>query len=179
MPAYFPSLTICGQVFHFAHLEPFTFMFHSERANRQLRVRVTFSNHCFSKAYDPKAQPLVGPIIRDGRQERTFCLVRYRLSFRLRGVIEGLQASGVRVYETATGRNWCYSILVEDPQGPYHVFFEVRRATGGQKQWQELRLVVESAYHQGEQGGPVLRGRMLFTLLCSKVYLQQPTATRR
>lgn len=172
-------MTINGQVYDFAHLEPFTFTVHSVRSGRDLRIRVTFSNHCFTRGHDEVTDPRGIPIIRDGRRLRVFCAVRYRLSFKLRVVIEGLQASSARVHETSAGRNWCYSLRVEDPDGPYHIFFEVRRAGAEQRQWQELNLVVESAYHQGDRAGPALRGHMPFVLLCSKVYLGLRTATRR
>ncbi|WP_369988516.1 hypothetical protein [Pseudomonas xanthosomatis] len=179
MPAYFPLLVINGQVHDLAHLEPFTFSVHSARCSRDLRVRVTFSNHCFTKGIHCTAEADGAEVVERGRRIRVFCAVRYQLSFRLRLAIEGIAAPTVRVYQTAAARNWCYSIRIDSPDGPYHVFFEVRRAGQEQRQWQELNLIVESAYPQGARPGPALKGHMPFVLLCSKVYLCLPASTRR
>ncbi|RMU40884.1 hypothetical protein ALP30_200081 [Pseudomonas syringae pv. primulae] len=59
------------------------------------------------------------------------------------------------------------------------MFFEVRRATSERRQWQDLNLVVESAYHEADGGGPRLKGSMAFPLLCGKIFLREPTATKR
>ena len=179
MTAYFSALTIGGQTYDFTHLEPFTFTITSQLAKRDLRVHVTFSNHCFTRGYEPATHPVGEPIIPDGRRQRTFCPIRYRLSLALPDIIQGLMHPKAKVWETAAERNWCFSITVEDPDGPYHVFFEVRRSGQDKRQWQELNLVVESAYHEGDVGGPALKGSMAFALLCGKVYLRQPTATKR
>ncbi|WLH15539.1 hypothetical protein PSH58_21845 [Pseudomonas hefeiensis] len=47
MTVYLPPLTIGGQVYDFAHLEPFTFTVQSDLAGRDLGVHVTFSSHMF------------------------------------------------------------------------------------------------------------------------------------
>lgn len=175
--AYFPPLTIGGQTYDFAHLEPFTFRFFSELAKRELSVHVTFSTHCFSKGYDEITHTEGERIILDGAGTwRSFCAIRYRLSLVLPQVIQGLNHPQVKVSQTAAIRNWAYSMTIQDPAGPYHVFFEVRRA-GGDKP-QDLNLVVESAYHQTE-AAPRLLGKMGFMLLCGKIYLRLPTATKR
>lgn len=180
MTAYFPPLTIGGQNYDFAHLEPFTFTIFSQLAKRDLRVHVTFSNHCFTRGYDAATHPAGEPIILDGaRRQRTFCSIRYRLSQVLPTLIQGLNHPKAKIWETSAERNWCYSITIEDPSGPYHVFFEVRRASQEKRQWQDLNLVVESAYHEADGGGPSLKGSMAFVLLCGKVFLRQPTATKR
>ncbi|WP_055128401.1 hypothetical protein [Pseudomonas mediterranea] len=177
MTAYFPQLTIQGQTYDFAHLEPFTLTVQSDLVGRELSVHVTFSNHCFSRKYDEAAHPAGEPIILDhARRQRTFCSIRYRLSLMLPTVIHGLNHPQAKVRETAAQRNWAYSITIEDPNGPYHVFFEIRRAGGGKPQ--DLNLVVESAYHQADKP-PRLLGRMGFILLCGKVHMRQPTSTKR
>jgi hypothetical protein len=150
--AYFPALTIGDQTYDFAHLEPFTFMIQSQLARLDLRVHVTFSSHCSSQGYDPATHPAGEPIILDGAgRPRTFCAIRYRLSLGLPTVIQGLNHPRSKVRETATRRNWAYSMTIQDPAGPYHVFFEIRRAA--KEKPQHLNLVVESAYHQTGQDG--------------------------
>jgi hypothetical protein len=177
LTAYFPPLCIGGLTYNLSHLEPFTFTIQSQLAKRDLRVHVTFTNHCFSKGYDQTLHPAEEPILLDHAQrQRTFCMIRYRLSLSLPPVIKGLNHPQAKVRETAAMRNWAYSITIEDPSGPYHVFFELRRAAEGKPQ--DLNLVVESAYHQTEKP-PRLFGKMGFMLLCGKVYLRQPTSTKR
>lgn len=179
--SYFPPLTIAGKDIDLSHLEPFSIEVDSQIAKKKLRVHVTFSNHCFSKAYEAVAHPLGEPIIDMGKaRPRMYCPIRYRLSHALPAFIRSLgKTPKTKVWETAAERNWCYSILVEDPSGPYHVFFEVRRAAKGRQQWQDLQLVVESAYHEGKKGRPKLKGSMAFVLLCGKTYMGHPTATKR
>ncbi|VVO33979.1 hypothetical protein [Pseudomonas fluorescens] len=175
--AYFPVLIIGDQTYDFAHLEPFTFTIASQLAGRDLRVHVTFSSHCFSQGYDQATHPVGEPIILDGAgRPRTFCAIRFRLSLELPTVIQGLNHPRSKVRETAARRNWAYSMTIQDPAGPYHVFFEIRRAA--KEKPQDLNLVVESAYHQTEQP-PRLLGKMGFILLCGKVYLRQASSTKR
>lgn len=177
---YFPELVIAGQHIDLSHLDPFTFVINSKQAKRDLRVHVTFSNHCFSRCYDEARHPVGEPVI-DARsaRPRTFCPIRYRLSQRVPELIRTLNHPKTKVWETTSERNWCYSITIDDPEGPYHVFFEIRRASRDRRQWQDLHLVVESAYHQDEKDGPKLKGSMAFILLCGKVYLGEPTSTKR
>src|SRR5690606_20855622 len=70
-----------------------------------------------------------------------FCPMRYRLSFRLPDFIRELPYRTVSV--TSALRNWVYTVTIEDPAGPYHVFLELRRAAAEQRTWQDLNLVVE------------------------------------
>ncbi|WP_328803407.1 hypothetical protein [Pseudomonas triticifolii] len=167
---YFPALIIGGCHIDLSHLEPFSFEVHSQLAGKTLRVHVTFSNHCFSKGYEAGTHPFAEWII-DGSspRPRRFCPIRYRLSHRLPMLIRSLAGSPkTKVWETAAERNWCYSIRIEDPTGAYNVFFEVRRAAKERRQWQDLQLVVESAYHTDEDEGPRLKGSMAFVLLFGK-----------
>lgn len=173
---YFPALTIDAQTFTFDHLEPFTFSFRSQLVKRELSVHVTFSDHCFSVAYTPTDDGMREDVIGYGARARKFCPIRYRLSLGLPAVVSSLNQPHVKVWQTAAQRNWAYSMKIDDPAGPYYVFFEVRKASSNKPQ--DLNLVVESAYHQTD-APPKLFGRMGFMLLCSKVYLRQPTATKR
>ena len=176
MATYFPALTIDAQTYTFDHLDPFSFSFHSQLAKRDLTIHVTYSNHCFSRGYVPEYHLLGEAVIGHGARARFFCATRYRLSLELPAVVASLNQPHVKVWQTAAQRNWFYSIRIENPEGPYHVFFEVRRAASDRPQ--DLNLVVESAYHQTE-AAPKVFGRMGFMLLCSKIYLRQPITTKR
>lgn len=175
--AYFSALTIRNQAYDFVHLEPFKFTIASQLAKRDLRVHVTFSSHCFSKGYDAQTHPDGEPINLDSAgRPRTFCAIRYRLSLGLPTVIQGLNHPQAKVRETAARRNWAFSMTIQDPAGPYHVFFEIRRAA--KEKPQDLNLVIESAYHQTGLP-PRLMGKIGFMLLCSKVYMRQSSSTKR
>jgi hypothetical protein len=173
---YFPPLAINGVPIDLSHLEPFSLEIESRLANKKLKVHVTFSTHCFSKGYEAALHPAGEPIIEARKPNpRTFCPIRYRLSHALPEAIQRLANPKAKVAQTAARRNWAYSMTIEDPRGPYHVFFEIRRSSSN---LQDLNLVVESAYHQ-TQGPPSLLGTMGFLVLCSKVYMRQPTTTQR
>lgn len=178
---YYSSVTVNGEVVGFRHLQPFTFFIESKLAKKTLRVRVTFSNHCFTKKYEA-CKHIQGMPIFDSETDRprSFCPIRYRLSYSLHDIINRLNGPKVKVFETSQERNWCYSIIIDDPSGPYHIFFEVRRPSSHQEKYQDLNLVVESAYNEDpKRGPPVLKGQMMFSLLCGKVYVKQPTSTLR
>lgn len=175
---YFPPLVIAGELIDLTHLNPFTMLLESRLARRELRVHVTFSNHCFSRSYELGSDERA-IIDAAAARPRTFCPIRYRLSRQLPHIIETFNHPQTKVWETASERNWCYSITIEGPAGPYHIFFEVRRASRDKRQWQDLNLVVESAYHQDDKARPNLKGPMGFVLLCGKIYLGQPVSTKR
>lgn len=178
---YYNSLTLAGEVFEFSHLEPFTMEFESKMAQKWLRLHVTFKNHCFTKGYKPEEHIDGEPIIDEFTSSpRLFCRIRYRLSKALPALIQGLNHPKVEVIQTAAKRNWVYSLTIEDPAGPYHIFLEVRRAAGHQKHLQDLNIVIESAYHEDpEEGPPNVIGPMNFYLLCGKVFTNKPVATKR
>jgi hypothetical protein len=111
---------------------------------------------------------------------RSSCPIRYHISARLPGMIVALSHPRSTVVQTARERNWLHSVSIDEPQGKYHIFFELRRAATGDRERQDLNLVVESAYHQDpSRGQPAVRGAMGFILLCGKVYRGEPIATRR
>jgi len=178
---YFDPLRIGSETLSLAHLEPFTFTVDSEKAKKTLKIRVTFSNHCFTKRFYPRADPAGLPLlVTHTPRPRIFCPIRYRLSFRLPQLIQEIQTPGTRVLQTTSRRNWAYSIRIEDPEGPYHVFFELVRSGEHQKTFQDLNLVVESAYHEDPEGEkPTFIGKIGFVVLCGKVYLREPVATKR
>ncbi|WNW12919.1 hypothetical protein RRX38_17760 [Pseudomonas sp. DTU_2021_1001937_2_SI_NGA_ILE_001] len=148
---------------------------------KDLRIHVRFTNHTFTTAYDAATHDPERPILEDhGGRPRTFCESRYTLSHRLPGVISSFTHPATKVHQTAAQRNWAHVTQIETPQGPYYVFFELRRARKEDRHLQDLYLVVESAYPQGrDMPAPQLSGRMGFGLLCSKVYAGERVSTRR
>lgn len=175
---YFPSLQIGKESYDFKHLNPFTIVVESKKAKKNLRVRVRFSNHCFSRGYI-EGQDSSEQIINKGDSKpRVFCPTRYRLSFSLQELISSLNSPKVKVSQTKTERNWVYSIKIDDPEGPYHLFFEISRSPKNKRQYQDLEMVIESAYHETIRP-PQILGHMKFLLLCSKVYLNEKVSTKR
>lgn len=175
---YFPAITVNGQTYDLAHLDPLTLQVQSEMAKKTLRVGVRFSNHCFTNDYDAAMHPAGFPILLDaGKRQRSFCHVRYDLSHQLPAIVQGLTHPKIQVWQTAERRNWVYSMAVENPAGPYHVFFELRRSTD---RAHDLGMVIESAYPEDPaRGSPNTLGKMGFVLLCGKVYTGKPVATKR
>lgn len=178
---YFEPITIGEEVFDLLHLEPFTMTFESKVVKKWLRLHVTFSNHCFTKGYQADQHLPGEPIIDElTARPRLFCRIRYRLSKSLPALIQGMNHPKVKVWETTAERNWTYSIKIDDPEGPYHVFLEVRRAPVDRRHLQDINIVIESAYHEDpDKGPPTLLGSMNFLLLCGKVFANQRTSTKR
>ncbi|MBC8679354.1 hypothetical protein [Staphylococcus pseudintermedius] len=181
MANYFPDLVISEVNYDFSHLDPFIMMVKSDMAKKELKVHVRFTNHCFTRGYEAFSHPEGEPVIPDhSGNERTFCPIRYRLSLSLPSIINGLVNPQEKVFQTAARRNWAYSITIDDPAGPYHLFFEIRRASRDERHLQDLNVVVESAYHEEKgYGPPDLLGRIGFVALCGRVYCRKPLATKR
>ncbi|ELV7510824.1 TPA: hypothetical protein P2Q98_004519 [Aeromonas veronii] len=178
---FFPPLVIEGVTYEFSHLDPFTMRFVSNSAHRQLRVNVRFSNHCFSYSpIDGQERPAPLMLFDHNDRERIFCPTRYRLSLSLPDIVRSLNNPKCKVYQTAARRNFNYSLQVDDPKGPYHLFFEISKSTGQAAQMQDLNMFVESAYHEEPIGkSPDLLGKIGFHVLCTNVYLRKPVATKR
>jgi hypothetical protein len=179
--SFFDVLILDGEVISLDHLNAFTFSVSSTAVGKSLRVGVRFSNHCFTRAYDAEVDGGEAISLRDaGGRQRTFCAIRYRLSLGLPTLISSFADSRVRVFQTAERRNWVYSMSIDSPQGPYHLFFELRRTPVINRQRWDLNMVVESAYPENPLlGPPAILGRVSFVLLCAKVYSGKPVSTRR
>jgi hypothetical protein len=178
---YHPPLLLGARTYDFSHLNPFLMDVVSRIAGKDLRIHVRFMTHCFTKKYDASTHPSDELVLRDaGGRPRTFCPVRYGLSFRIPNIIRELNNPKASVKQTAQQRNWLHSITVDQPMGKYHIFFELRRTPIDVRDLQDLNLVVESAYLRDPgRAEPAVRGSMGFVLLCGKVYKGEPTATRR
>jgi hypothetical protein len=179
--SFFDVLIVDDQVIALDHLNPFTLPIDSKLAGRALKIGVRFSNHCFTRGYDPAFHPTGHPVLVDaGRRARSFCPIRYRLSLGLRELISGFVDSRTKVSQTVHRRNWVYSMTISDPHGPYHVFFELRRTPLADRQRWDLNMVVESAYPESPlRGSPSILGKISFVLLCAKVYTGKPVSTKR
>jgi len=178
---YFAPLTIRGQEYSFAHLDPFKIMVDSRAVGRLVSVHVRFTTHCFTEGFKPEMHVADEAVILDeGSRQRVFCPIRYGLSAHLPAAIHGLNHQQAKVHQTGSRRNWLHSATVQGHDGPYHVFFEIRRAPQERRRMQDIELTVESAYPQGsDYPVPVTIGRMGFVALVSNVFLGKPVATKR
>ena len=130
---YFDPVETDTYTYDLSHLNPLNFEFTSRIANKNLRINVVFTNHCFTKDYIEDS-PLNGfPLFYQGSKIRIFCPIRYRLSKDLPELIMSLNNEKSKFRETKSRRNWAHSITIEDPNGPYHIFFEVRKSANDKK----------------------------------------------
>lgn len=165
---YFSPLTVGGQPIDLSHLEPFTIIVDSQLAMKKLRVRISFTTHCFSEEFGKILHPPGDPVIdQSTNRPRTFCPIRHQLSKQLPALLRSLTDEDV--YQTSAVRNWVFSVTVASPNGPYHIFFEVKRSPNNQRTWQDLNLTVESAYPESD-GPPSVRGKKPFVLVCGETY---------
>ncbi|MGA9651593.1 hypothetical protein [Pedobacter sp.] len=174
---YHQPIIIEGKEYQFGHLNPFDHFFYSETAKKQLCIEVKFSNHCFTeKCEDPTGHAL---ILKDpGNRDRVFCPIRYAISIDLPDIVREMLESNKPVWQTVHERNWVHTITIQTPVGPYHVFFEVRKASKGEDA--NVKLFVESAYPEDpEKGPPEVQGKMRIETLCTNTFLRKPIATRR
>jgi len=174
---YHQPIKIGETVYYFGHLNPFEHTFFSEKAKKQLLVEVKFSNHCFTQACDyPGKDDLV---IKDqGNRNRLFCAIRYQASTQLPQIVRDMLEDNLKVWQTTQLRNWVHTITIDTPEGPYYVFFEVRKA--GKTESPDIKIYVESAYPQGpDKDPPSVHGNMRIETLCTNTYLGKPVATKR
>lgn len=178
---YHQPLTVSGQTYDFLHLEPFQMVVASQKAGRPLRIHVRFTTHCFSEGFNPATHPQSVLTFPDAAgRPRVFSGVRYDLSRHLPGTLQQLNHAKAQVWQTTQRRNWVHSIMVASPAGPYHIFFELRRAPADERNLQDLNLTVESAYPQDPtKPPPAVLGPMGFLLLAGKTYKGEPIATKR
>lgn len=178
---FFPPLVLDGTPYTFSHLEPFTMRFDSNQAKRKLRINVRFSNHCFSFSPEGGAFYLESFKLNDHNgRERIFCPIRHNLSLGLPSIVRSLNNPECKVRQTAARRNFNYSLEIDDPKGPYHLFFEVSKTVGASARMQDLNFFLESAYPEDPVlGKPDLLGRIKFHTLCTNVFLNKSVSTRR
>jgi hypothetical protein len=192
---YFAPLSIGGTVYDLGHLDPVRFQVLSEKLRRPVTVRCRFSNHVFTRTFDPQVDPANTPIIMDGIRQRVFCPDRYRLSIYLPGAIVELREPRIYVRETKARRNWLYVATIEvpaDASNPtegvdsaadservrYQVFFVLRKASKSVAAREDVEMVVESAYAEDPARPPELLGRALFAGLATAAVEGRPVHTQ-
>ncbi|WP_315386503.1 heat-shock protein [uncultured Stenotrophomonas sp.] len=177
MSRYFSPLRVGGQLVDLSHLEPFTIIIQSEKVDKPLRIAITFSNHCFSASHGDIPHPPGDEVIWDGRKMRTFCPTRYRLSHGLPDVIRSLEER--KVILAAHGASWIHTLTIENPDGPYHLFLTVKRSSNEKRAWQDIDVIVESAYPE-TRNAPTTTGHWRpFVLVCGEAWLSNPQKPKK
>jgi hypothetical protein len=162
-----------GVDYPLGHLAPLLIACRCEPIGRDLAIRVTFANHCYTEAFDGTVHKREHIVLYDApTRPRVFCPVRYGLSKRLPALVDELPTR--KVHRTSSPReNYVYVVLLKEDNITYEIYFMLQRAQAGDGV--DLRLTVESAY-------PVLVPTALpkrphairFMVLAHKVLANQP-----
>ena len=178
---YFAPIRIGEALYDLGHLDPVRFQVASEKLRRPVTVRCRFTNHVFTRGFDPQVDDPSTSVIMDGIRQRVFCPDRYGLSLHLPAAILGLREPRIYVRETKAQRNWLYVATIELPAftideqnlAPqqdiirYQVFFTLRKARKTQAVREDVEMIVESAYAEDLARPPDLLGRALFVGLAT------------
>lgn len=115
------------------------------------RVRVRYSNHCYSRKLEDGEELLADDVVVDTGPLRVFCRERYNLTTTLCRTINGLFAKPTTAVFLTHESNWTiyqfYARVPGQPQ-PYRVFFTVRRGNSPDMVdgAHRLEMYVQSAY---------------------------------
>lgn len=165
-----------GRLYTMDHLNPLFLSVNSNLVEEPalIRVRVRFSNHCFTVRHSAEAQPEGFPVLFDhNKRARSFCKDRYGLSKDLPGIVGLLGDPKTWVHNTAAERNWCYAIEICVEKAKYHIFFEIKKAAGDALETHEVEIFVESAYAILMEDRPKMLGKVPIGVLVGKTYLGQ------
>lgn len=125
------------------HTGTVSFVCPCEELGRDIIVRVHFTHHCYTKAYDPREHAADQIVCYDAPQRpRVFCPVRYKLSLDLPAIVKTLATR--RVHQTTVQRNYVFIVPLNVNNLLYEIYFMLQRALSDDKA--DLRLTVESAY---------------------------------
>ncbi|WP_285540872.1 hypothetical protein [Brucella sp. NBRC 12950] len=163
--SYWPPFQHAETDICLTHLEPFEFRCRVG-TEPERRVFVTFDEHTFTRKFTPQDPPEHLCF-----KNRVFCPVRYGLSLGLRELIETFP--DVRVYQTWERDGYVYFAAgVPSPQGPYHVFFSVKRYDFSKKK-KGVAMHVQSAYarEKGEYGDGQTTNTIDFARLVENTYM--------
>lgn len=177
MSKYFGPVWAGGQQVDLSHLEPFTIIIQSEKVGKPLRAAITFTNHCFSAKYGEIPHPAGEAVLWDGSKMRTFCATRYGLSHGLPAVIRSLPEQ--RVILAAHESTWIHTITIENPSGPYHLFLTIKRSPKEKRTWQDIDVIVESAYPETRNAPTTTGSWRPFVLVCGDAYLSNPQKPKK
>lgn len=177
VPYHLP-VTIAGNSYDLAHLDPVIFDTESAKLGRTVRTWCWFTTHTFSRKCE--AAETAPDILDEGRRPRMLCPDRYALSFHLPTAVAQLAEPRRYVWETAAERNWLHRaevmVTAFGAMIAYQVFFAVKKAPKGAAY--DVEMVVESAYAFDPLRTPKVRGRALFAGLLTATVEGRPLHTQ-
>jgi hypothetical protein len=145
-----------------SHLEDFVLTAVTESRPNGVGIRIRFSNHCYSEAYDDDRHADRPTFLDPGGRERAFCPQRHALSHHLPELVRRLPEG--RVHLTPEN-NFVRATLAEGAE--YRMYFNVRKKPDVEA---DLLLVVESAYAPDKAVLPTHRmQKVRFKVLVDKV----------
>ncbi|MDY3331697.1 MAG: hypothetical protein SOX43_07060 [Pelistega sp.] len=168
MTNYFDDVQFDGASYSLEHLNPIYIEFFGKKIERNLRVKVLYSNHCFTARVDR----LVANSVRE------FSLQRYELSKLLPSIIQSMNDEKVQVLQTLARRNFAYVIQTQLNEKNYNIFFELQRANQ-RNQDCDLVMRIESAYVFDGDKEIQYSGKIRFLILCQKIYLGEKIQCRK
>lgn len=153
------------------HLAPVKITCPCQDIERDLNIQVSFSSHCYTKAYDPECHDKEEIVVHEASDRaRVFCPIRYELSHRLGGIVANLPQR--KVYQTPETRNYVYAVPLDIEGQNYEVYFMLQRAEKIAKI--DLRMMVESAYPVDTPSPVKSRpGKIRFPVLAYKVFARK------
>jgi len=141
-----------------------------EQLERDLKIRVTFQNHCYTQKYDPNVHKSTDICLTEGKdRHRVFCPIRYALSHKLPSIVKELPSK--KVLQTSQARNYVYAVRLELENKDYEIYFMLQLAQPEDEA--DLRLTVESAYPNGSHNFRKRPNQIRFAVLAHKVLTRQ------
>lgn len=154
------------------HLAPGELTCPCEPIGRDLIIRVTYANHCYTEAFNSAVHTKEHIILYDAPDRaRCFCPIRHKLSIELPELIKQLPSR--KVHQTSSTRNYVFVVPLRLSNQIYEIYFMLQRAQPEDRS--DLKLVIESAYP--DVAPPVLPKRpndIRFPVLAYKILAKQP-----
>jgi hypothetical protein len=166
LPRWQPHIANNGEMFSLAHLHPHRYVLHLEPHGSypacDVEIRIGYSSHPFTvSCKDGETGDAPYSKLRD---QRIFCPDRYKLSFKLREIMESIDSR--RCYATEHRNFFVIQSMEELPNGTeYWVFFNPKA-----KGPAAIELFIESAYAGDTTRAPRSRRResVVFRALITK-----------
>lgn len=140
-----------GQTYDLTHLHPklleITIPASGKNAERNLRIAVSYSLHCFARSELPDELVPADSWCSDSRERRVFDVDRWHLSTRLPAIIASLEKR--RCLHTGREEFVTIEIIENGRKFDYAVFFTVSRA--GKGKGADLNLYVNSAHERTDK----------------------------
>ena len=159
------ALLYGGTGLHFDHLQSRDLICTTLARPGGVRIRVSFSCHCFTETY-LQDRHKDRPFLIDGGRKRAFCPTRFEMSRQLPELIDSLPAA--QVYLTPESN---FMRLGAGDTTEYRMYFSLKRLSRGPY---DLKLYVQSAYPLERPGLALTKmQKVRFKVLADKILNQE------